>query len=329
METRKGTARRADGTAVTGTVRLVRKDGIEIGETRTDAQGRYEFPLSPDLRYALLEPDEGPPAAAPVDEPLVVLPGKPFIGIFSRGGEPAMDVYIRFAPPGLDRSVVARATWPVAPHGTYEGMVPEGAEVWGIRDGIAVKLGLEGQMLPKKVAVSGRVLADDQRPVSGARVSFKPYAEGDFPAPVPPVEVRTNTEGKFALELAQGRYDIRVWHGDFVPESIYEFETGAKPLEVQMERGRFLQGRVQREDGTPIVGARVSVPWKNRHTLAYSSGMRTAMASVSGMRTDRNGRFIVGRFPKTAQHITVSRGDTYQRYDLASLSDPIVLTLSE
>ena len=123
--------------------------------------------------------------------------------------------------------------------------------------------------IPAGISVSGTVTDRDGKPVAGvtvtpmeSRQSFpgqnmivgRPGQSGDDAL------IRTSETGAFALLLKEGRYNIRFRADGFAAKTVraYEVNARATPLEVVLDPGAELSGRVTR-DGVGLADVRVGV----------------------------------------------------------------------
>ena len=121
-------------------------------------------------------------------------------------------------------------------------------------------------VLPRGVALRGRVVDRDRKPVAGAGVlAAQPGAaaaarrmllnslergEGDD-------VVRSGADGTFTLRLREGTYDLLVTAAGFAPRTLRaQASAGAEPVEVTLEPGVEVSGRVTR-GGTPVEAVNV------------------------------------------------------------------------
>ncbi len=121
--------------------------------------------------------------------------------------------------------------------------------------------------------------------------------------------------------VKQGLYDIRVWHRDYLSQSVEKVTIPAAHTEVrvkvQMQTMRLIRGTVKRPDGTPAPGVKILCEQEEPF-----SGSRTATASFTsaGLRrrakrrqgdlsaTDQDGGFqfrlfIDHQFPRNIYHL--------------------------
>lgn len=157
---------------------------------------------------------------------------------------------------------------------------------------VAVRARLEGG-----TAVTGRVLAADGSPVVGARV----HAVADEVAGQPVCvrvekDAETDAEGEFVLRgLARRAQRLEVeasahapWRGRVDPT-----EAERRPLEIRLEPGTDLEGRVLHRDGSPAADVRV-----------FASTGSGALLVMRATRTDEEGRFrLLGLPPQGTANV--------------------------
>lgn len=139
------------------------------------------------------------------------------------------------------------------------------------------------------------VLSSLKKPVPGAEVYFysltTPGGEtvspcGDYEG----IEAEALSESLFEKDLTPGRYRVEVtaegWQGELIKEVKLE-AGGSKKLEVSLEPGSVIAGRVVDETGGPLTGAKVSY-WGFGESLPwFFSASRETL-------TDADGRFRLG-----------------------------------
>ncbi|MEO8037007.1 MAG: carboxypeptidase-like regulatory domain-containing protein, partial [Acidobacteriota bacterium] len=122
------------------------------------------------------------------------------------------------------------------------------------------------------VAMAGRVLDKAGKPLSGASVVANP-SEGNGGGPAMMMRrtiggmmrgeqddaVSTGSDGAFSLRLKEGSYDLVIKHEGYAAKTVraQQVSASAKPLEVTLEQGAEISGRVTRA-GNGIDGVNVS-----------------------------------------------------------------------
>src|SRR5262249_26344141 len=151
-------------------------------------------------------------------------------------------------------------------------------------------------VLSRGATVEGRVLDGEGRPIAGARIELAgedgtPLAGAGATAaapglrfeargelgglrgaiPYPPARAlsgapasATAKDGRFRVTgLRPGRVVVSAWHPDFMRGSAAPVELppgGSATVELRLEPGQLVRGRVLDERGDPIAGAEVSGP---------------------------------------------------------------------
>ncbi|MHB0969936.1 MAG: carboxypeptidase regulatory-like domain-containing protein [Thermoanaerobaculia bacterium] len=131
--------------------------------------------------------------------------------------------------------------------------------------------------IPRGIAVAGSVRDRDGRAVPGASIEFNEAEEsGGRMMMVMPLDEstspRSDKDGHFSVSLKAGRYVLLVRAEGFAPRRLpaIAVEPGIEPLDVVLDPGVEIQGRVVRSDGSGVEGASVS---------AFSPGTGFMMAT--------------------------------------------------
>jgi protocatechuate 3,4-dioxygenase beta subunit len=119
--------------------------------------------------------------------------------------------------------------------------------------------------IPRGLEVNGRVVDGDGRGIIGAGVDFS-AAQDDgsrvafISGADDPPAVRSGSDGSFSARLKKGQYNFMFRAPGFAPRrvSAVAVEPGMKPLEVTLDPGVEITGRVVRSDGAGVEGARVT-----------------------------------------------------------------------
>jgi len=123
-------------------------------------------------------------------------------------------------------------------------------------------------LLPGGIALTGRVVDRDAKPIAGARVTAsesKPDGAGARSTMMNSLTgdsgddlVRTAADGTFSLRVQEGTYDVLVLASGYAPKSLraQSVSASSKPLEVTLEPGVEITGRVTRA-GTPVEGVTI------------------------------------------------------------------------
>jgi hypothetical protein len=100
------------------------------------------------------------------------------------------------------------------------------------------------------IIISGRVVADETGDaVPNARVTLTTATQG---TPV----VLTDGDGRFALGAAPGRYGVAASKTGYARTGVAPMTAG-QPVEIRLQRGAAISGRVVDGFGDPVVSARV------------------------------------------------------------------------
>jgi hypothetical protein len=132
------------------------------------------------------------------------------------------------------------------------------------------------------VKFEGRVVADDTGlPLPNARVSPS-FGAADLPF----VSTLTDGEGHFAFSFRQGRYNISAAKTGFARRDVPQAAAG-QPLEIRLQRGGVISGRVLDEFGDPVANVQVAL-----ETLPMSGGREGQ--TVARTATDDLGEYRFG-----------------------------------
>jgi hypothetical protein len=152
------------------------------------------------------------------------------------------------------------------------------------------------------VALTGRVITPDRKPVAGAAISASEAGEGV--AHDKEAIVRTKADGTFSMRLREGAYDFAITAPGHAPRTLRaRVSANAAPLEVTLEPGVQISGRVTR-GGSPVEAVDV---------------FTISGADIPPVRTDFDGRFritdlapgeVMLAFKKPADFIQVTRAVT-------------------
>jgi hypothetical protein len=145
--------------------------------------------------------------------------------------------------------------------------------------------------------VVGRVMHDGKG-VGGARVSiFRASSGGQREY----AEILTDKEGFYHAQVHSNRYGVAVEHVDFAPTLPKSLEVPpnqeAEPVNFDLERPRFVRGRLLYPDKKPCGGTRVFY--------------RVGSTIVQDTLTNNNGRFTL-RIPGTAGDLIIEPPRGYQ-----------------
>lgn len=143
--------------------------------------------------------------------------------------------------------------------------------------------------LPGTRAVPGRATGPRGRAAGGARVVASWYLEPPSPYfPCPDVRAVADAEGRFVLALQPGTWRIEVRAAGLVERTVDGFEVPEAgeppPLEVLLEEGATVAGRVVDDEGRPVAGA-----------------------AVGDAKTGPDGRFVLHGLPPAGEFLDVVR----------------------
>ncbi len=119
----------------------------------------------------------------------------------------------------------------------------------------------------KREALTVRVLDEgSSRPIADAQIVVRKRADGDQIGEVVfPTDTRSrSSRGEFQVELVAGAYDVRAWAPGYTSktEKLTMIEGQAKSLDIALDRGLSISGRVMDSGGRGIGGARVMAGWE-------------------------------------------------------------------
>jgi hypothetical protein len=206
-------------------------------------------------------------------------------------GRAATDMMVTLQPPGgMSRMATTDASgafiFKNAPHGpvTLEATTSRGSRMTsGKKDFTAPSNNIVITM-PRGGSISGRVIDDATRaPVTDFQVSA--LHAGVMSTAVP---VQSN-DGSFTInDLAPGPTDLQVTARGYAPASARGVEVTegktASDLEVHLERGATIKGRVTTSDGLPVEGVGVIVD---------DAGRRSVGVPMQREGTDANGDYTI------------------------------------
>lgn len=151
------------------------------------------------------------------------------------------------------------------------------------------------------IRIEGRVADEDGRPIAGARVTW--WDEGLSPFASARVAL-TDGDGRFRIRHVPPAGCVGVVARGFVAvmRELGAADAGC-PLDLRMQRGKTVTGRVRREDGSPVVGAKL---WCDRPIPAGTRSMAQMLAPDPW--TDGEGRFVVDGLAEGMVEIIASTG---------------------
>ena len=162
----------------------------------------------------------------------------------------------------------------------------------------------QSQAAPAPIGrISGRITAEANTPISGARVFAIPQAGPSltYPGPLgmPPMAL-TDQDGRFLFVLAPGEYHLNVQKTGYA--ALSEPMTGPRPLTVvegqtvavdfRLQKGAVIAGRVLEPSGAPLPDVRVMA--MRRISSGTSAPSRLVPAQMQGLyQTNDLGEFRV------------------------------------
>jgi thiol-disulfide isomerase/thioredoxin len=161
--------------------------------------------------------------------------------------------------------------------------------------------------LRRGVAVTGTVLDPAGRPVANARIQVKSVMPG-----------KTDDKGQFRVTgIVPGKAKLLVLADNFAVQLIeVEAAESSKPVEVRLEPGHVLRGRVVDTKGRPMPNTYVSVQkWRTENFIA-------------GFKTDTDGRFDWKSAPVDEVTLTISGVDLMRRDPIIAKADGLEITIT-
>ncbi len=145
------------------------------------------------------------------------------------------------------------------------------------------------------VALEGRVVSDDKHPIEDARIVIYPQIFDPAVAGLQSEEDRrrnttTDTKGGFRVEGLSKNQSLTasVSHPDYVDRWLPDVDPQDEaPVEIVLERGARIAGRVVDDSGQPVEGVRLDVMTIARETpsagrMAGALGQRPGFSKVDG-----------------------------------------------
>jgi len=257
---RTGRVRGAAGATGRVTVRLLDASGEILAEVSTDADGRFELPDHPRAVAVCAYAEQGAPAAAREGD-LLLEPGVRLQGKLVGAGAGVLRVVVLLTSPGRDDPLPGVVDWKTGPDGSFEGELPRGARAYALFEGLPVRLGPGEITLPRRAEARGRVLGPGGSPAGCASLLFRPLLGEDFPVPLPGLRVVAGADGAFAATgLCDTDYAVEARAPGCAATLIHRLVPADGPIEVLLEAGFSLAGRVVDPSGLPLAGAEL-VAW--------------------------------------------------------------------
>jgi RNA polymerase sigma factor (sigma-70 family) len=142
------------------------------------------------------------------------------------------------------------------------------------------------------LAISGVVTDENDRPIAGAKVCTKRWADPKEPAAI------TGPDGKFTLRNLKGAgFPLTVMADGFAPERTNADTADGQELKIRLKPGSVLRVRVVDPSGQPVARADVALEhWREHGTLELREP------------TDENGIFEWRSAPSDSMKVCVLKG---------------------
>ena len=158
----------------------------------------------------------------------------------------------------IERVAAGRVAFMAAADGQAPSNIEERAVVdGGFYDDLELRLG-EG------ATVSGRVVDDQKQPIASAKVEVRPFERPNDPEflkmalKIRRIEVTTDAEGRFTANGMSGeRLVVTASKPGFTTAVKMGVKLDAKDVEVELQRGAVVKGKVLLADGKPMTRFRV------------------------------------------------------------------------
>jgi len=166
--------------------------------------------------------------------------------------------------------------------------------------------------MEKAATIGGRVLDQDQRPVTGATVVIgvrKHYPDSDQQPDLALVPAQTDADGRWSFSSVPEQPDavgVGAYHHLHLTERPFFRVDDYQPLSalrdrsavLRLQRGTRIVGTVLGPDGRPVPDAAV----------LYGEGYFQTINRIPPVKTDAQGGFVLGIKPGTIAQITARRG---------------------
>jgi hypothetical protein len=169
--------------------------------------------------------------------------------------------YVRPTHVLTDEAGRFRLRFQVVSRGTVRAMVVKRGLPFGMSTPLDVKTHSIDITLPQGVALAGRVVGADGRPIAGVAVA--PLVGMVSPEGIPPAPVEawatTGDDGRFAGRMSEGSVAFAFTKEGYIGgQQAVSVVAETKPVEVTLVRAAHLAGRVVRKDGTPVADVPVA-----------------------------------------------------------------------
>jgi hypothetical protein len=197
----------------------------------------------------------------------------------------------------------------------------------GLTSVLAVAVLLAQAPAPAEVArVGGRVVAaDNGAPLSDARVTLAPFVGGRGPRPAvlppgPPPQAITDQDGRFVFEgVAPGTYIFNVQRSGYAPllnppigpPQTIQLAPGQSidSVELRLQKGSIIAGRVFGPSGEPLADARVSA--MRRVQTGRGPGRFLLTGNQGPQQTNDLGEFRIAGLAAGEYIVAASRGPNF------------------
>ncbi|HYO12549.1 MAG TPA: carboxypeptidase-like regulatory domain-containing protein [Thermoanaerobaculia bacterium] len=290
-------------------------------EATTDTAGRFEIRRLPAGRFDLEARAQGYPpvvvrglpleGGAAVDLGTVILPpGVTVEGtVVDSTGKPVAGADVQVLPLDALPGRLLHSSRDEVPKSGLDGRFT----ITGLREGQRVELqgwkqghvaqptvvevpppGPVRLVLTPAVRITGRVVREDGKPISGAWVYF--FREGSGSG------IPTDDQGRFEMRKGPGEIDIRATADGYLPKEM-RIEAAAgqevEDLRIVLRKGAVVTGRVLGPDGAPVPGAEV-------RALLAPSGNRFHSLAAPEVKADGEGRYRLEGIPEGRRSIAAS-----------------------
>ncbi len=150
-------------------------------------------------------------------------------------------------------------------------------------------------VLDEGLALAGRVVDDKGRPLAGAKIALgadRRFRQSDFPSAL------TDAEGRFRFgHVTSGTHTVTAQSPGRAPElADVVVAPGMKPIELRLDPGQVIRGRVVNPQGKPLEGVTVeAMNWKGHSSLDWMT------------KTDGEGRFTWDSAPAEPVLLTLTK----------------------
>ncbi|MBS1151293.1 MAG: hypothetical protein H6Q89_2991, partial [Myxococcaceae bacterium] len=284
-----GKLRDEDGNPIAGTVRAISRRLAVFHQTTADAQGIFELKgLGEGPFYVLAEaPNSLPTAlsqveAGPVPLKLTLLKPRRLEVTLTHGGKP-IDGVVKVVGDHLTRETASQQGLSAFPQ-----LYPDRVMVTAASGGLS--------SAPQAVSLDSLVTRINLELEDGGRISVTVIDEAEQPVPDPEVELLSPTGEVLSKRKArtgelvgfgpvgQGDYLLRASALGFVAATVPVKVAGAEAtVELQLQRGTAISGRVLDEYGRPAPGVSVLVTPTGDSVLADQEGKFVANVPSPGL----------------------------------------------